>query len=98
MCLPPTDENFPKYMQSFAVFAEQGSPTPGLMHLMTFLSKPFRHLEKYPAATQEIEQHLEDDHPDRGDTQRSIGFYKSVAVSSEREMTQATRVDIENYK
>ena len=53
------------------------------MHLMTFLSKPFRHLEKYPAATQEIEQHLEDDHPDRGDTQRSIGFYKSVAVSSE---------------
>ena len=50
------------------------------MHLMTYLSKPFRHLEKYPAATQEIEQHLEDDHPDRGDTQRSIGFYKSVAV------------------
>lgn len=49
------------------------------MHLMTYLSKPFRHLEKYPAATQEIEQHLEDDHPDRGDTQRSIGFYKSVA-------------------
>jgi hypothetical protein len=51
------------------------------MHLTTFLSKPFRHLEKYPAVTQEIEQHLEDDHPDRGDTQRSIGFYKSVAVS-----------------
>ena len=64
-----------------ALIAEQGSPTPGLMHLMTYLSKPFRHLEKYPAATQEIEQHLEDDHPDRGDTQRSIGFYKSVAVS-----------------
>ena len=66
---------------AIALFAEQGSPTPGLMHFMTYLSKPFRHLEKYPAATQEIEQHLEDDHPDRGDTQRSIGFYKSVAVS-----------------
>ena len=25
---------------------------------------------------QEVEQHLEDDHIDRGDTQRSIGFYK----------------------
>ena len=52
---------------------------------MTYLSKPFRHLEKYPAATQEIEQHLEDDHPDRGDTQRSIGFYKSVAVGMQHE-------------
>ena len=30
---------------------------------------------------QEVEQHLPDDHPDRGDTQRSIGFYKNVAVS-----------------
>ncbi len=59
---------------------EQGSPSPGLIHLTTCLSKPFRHLEKYPAVTQEIEQSLEDDHPDRGDTQRSIAFYKSVAV------------------
>ena len=25
---------------------------------------------------QEVEQHLEDNHVDRGDTQRSIGFYK----------------------
>jgi hypothetical protein len=40
-----------------------------------------RHLEKYAGAAQELEQHLEDDHPDRGDTQRSVGFYKNVAVS-----------------
>jgi Rho guanine nucleotide exchange factor 7 len=51
------------------------------MTLTTALSKPFRHLEKYPGVAQEIEKHLEDDHPDRGDTQRSIGFFKSVAVS-----------------
>ena len=51
------------------------------MVLTTALSKPFRHLEKYPAVALELEKHLEDDHPDRGDTQRSIGFFKSVAVS-----------------
>ncbi len=52
------------------------------MVLTMGLSKPFRHLEKYPGVAQELEQHMEDDHPDRGDTQRSIGFFKSVAVSS----------------
>jgi len=36
---------------------------------------------RYASYAQELEQHLEDDHPDRGDTQRSIGFFKSVAVS-----------------
>ena len=50
------------------------------MVLTTALSKPFRHLEKYAGVAQEVEQHLEDDHPDRGDTQRSISFYKSVSV------------------
>ena len=50
------------------------------MILTTGLSKPFRHLERYAGLMQEIEQHLSDDHPDRGDTQRSIGFYKNVAV------------------
>ena len=48
--------------------------------LTTGLSKPFRHLERYAGLMQEVEQHLSDDHPDRGDTQRSIGFYKNVAV------------------
>ncbi len=51
------------------------------MVLTTVLSKPLRHLEKYAGLAQELEQYLEDDHPDRGDTQRSIGFFKSVAVS-----------------
>ena len=58
----------------------QGANKPGLMMLTTGLSKPFRHLERYAGLMQEVEQHLSDDHPDRGDTQRSIGFYKNVAV------------------
>jgi hypothetical protein len=51
------------------------------MMLTTLLSRPLRHLEKYAGNAQELEQHLEDDHPDRGDTQRSVSFYKNVAVS-----------------
>jgi len=51
------------------------------MLLTTLLSRPLRHLEKYAGNAQELEQHLEDDHPDRGDTQRSVSFYKNVAVS-----------------
>ena len=37
------------------------------------LSKPFRQLEKYASVSLELEQHMEDDHTDRGDCQRSIG-------------------------
>ena len=60
---------------------DQGSSPPAALLVLTAaLSKPFRQLEKYPGVAQEVEQHLEDDHADRGDTQRSIGFYKSVAV------------------
>ena len=61
-------------------FSGQGANKPGLMVLTTGLSKPFRHLERYAGLMQEVEQHLSDDHPDRGDTQRSIGFYKNIAV------------------
>jgi len=63
--------------------ANDASP-PGLMVLTTGLSRPFRHLERLAGAIQEVEQHLEDDHPDRGDTQRSIGFYKDVAGAAAR--------------
>lgn len=57
---------------------------PGLMLLTTGLSRPFRQLERVAGAIQEVEQHLEDDHVDRGDTQRSIGFYKEVASEAAR--------------
>merc|ERR1719510_2453380 len=71
---------FEKYRESLDTFMEaQGGSKPGLMKLTTGLSKPFRHLERYAGLMQEVEQHLSDDHPDRGDTQRSISFYKTIA-------------------
>lgn len=70
-----------KYRSSLDKFMDsQGAASPGLMTLTTGLSKPFRQLERYASVSQELEQHLEDDHVDRGDCQRSIGFYKNIAV------------------
>jgi len=59
----------------------QGAASPGLLVLTTGLSKPFRRLEKYAGMLQELERHVEENHPDRGDTQRSVSVYKDVAVS-----------------
>jgi hypothetical protein len=59
----------------------QGAASPGLLVLTTGLSKPFRRLEKYAGMLQELERHVEENHPDRGDTQRSISVYKDIAVS-----------------
>jgi Rho guanine nucleotide exchange factor 7 len=71
-----------RHREALDAFMEsQGAPTPGLMALTTGLSRPFRHLERYASVSQELEQHQEDDHIDRGDAQRSIGYYKNVAVS-----------------
>jgi hypothetical protein len=61
---------------------------PGLMLLTTGLSKPFRQLERLAGAIQEVEQHLEDDHVDKGGTQRSIGYYKDVAAEAARARRQ----------
>ena len=61
---------------------------PGLMMLTTGLSRPFRQLERLAGAIQEVQQHLEDDHMDRGDTQRSIGFYKESAAEAARARKQ----------
>jgi len=72
--------NFFKHQKN--IISDRGANKPGLMVLTTSLSRPLRHLEKYAGMAQELEQHLEDDHPDRGDTQRSVGFYKNVAVRS----------------
>ena len=65
-----------------------GGNVPGLMLLTTGLSRPFKQLERVAGAIQEVEQHLEDDHADRGDTQRSIGFYKEVAAEAARARRQ----------
>lgn len=54
--------------------------SPGVLVLTTGLSKPFRRLDKYSGMLQELERHLEESHPDRGDTQRSVVVYKEIAV------------------
>ncbi|XP_042229571.1 rho guanine nucleotide exchange factor 7-like isoform X2 [Homarus americanus] len=69
-----------KYKDDLNSFMEcQGATRPGIMVLTTALSKPFRRLDKYAGMLQEYERHLEEGHPDRGDTQRSSHVYKELA-------------------
>ncbi|KAJ4441738.1 hypothetical protein ANN_11596 [Periplaneta americana] len=71
-----------KYKVELNEFMEsQGAASPGLLVLTTGLSKPFRRLEKYAGMLQELERHVEENHPDRGDTQRSVSVYKDIASS-----------------
>lgn len=58
-----------------------GAISPGILVLTTGLSKPFRRLDKYSAMLQELERYTEKNHPDRGDTQRSVAVYREIAVS-----------------
>ncbi|XP_030759616.1 uncharacterized protein LOC115885013 isoform X1 [Sitophilus oryzae] len=64
-----------KYMES------RGAASPGVLVLTTMLSKPFRRLDKYSGMLQELERHVEECHPDRGDTQRSVSIYKDIATT-----------------
>lgn len=64
-----------KYMES------KGAASPGVLVLTTMLSKPFRRLDKYSGMLQELERHVEECHPDRGDTQRSVSVYKEIAAT-----------------
>nr|CAH7765211.1 unnamed protein product [Callosobruchus chinensis] len=64
-----------KYMES------KGATSPGVLVLTTMLSKPFRRLNKYSGMLQELERYVEECHPDRGDTQRSISIYKDIAAT-----------------
>ncbi|XP_025080304.1 rho guanine nucleotide exchange factor 7-like isoform X4 [Pomacea canaliculata] len=58
-----------------------GCPPPGTNHLTTYLSKPFTRLDRYPSLLKELERHIEESHPDRGDTQRAIAVYRDIANS-----------------
>ncbi|VEN48191.1 unnamed protein product, partial [Callosobruchus maculatus] len=64
-----------KYMEA------KGATSPGVLVLTTMLSKPFRRLDKYSGMLQELERYVEECHPDRGDTQRSISIYKDIAAT-----------------
>ncbi|KAL1124744.1 hypothetical protein AAG570_001365 [Ranatra chinensis] len=52
-----------------------------LIKLKSGLSKPFRRMDKYSCHLQEVERHLEENHPDRGDTQRAVSVYKDISGS-----------------
>ncbi|XP_070172976.1 rho guanine nucleotide exchange factor 7-like isoform X2 [Littorina saxatilis] len=59
-----------------------GSSEPGVnQNLTTYLSKPFTRLDRYPSLLKELERHIEESHPDRGDTQRAIAVYRDIANS-----------------
>uniref|UniRef100_A0A5S6QZY5 Rho guanine nucleotide exchange factor 7 n=1 Tax=Trichuris muris TaxID=70415 RepID=A0A5S6QZY5_TRIMR len=47
--------------------------------LVSRLSQPFRHVETYAVALLEFERNLEENHPDRGDTQRAVAVYREIA-------------------
>jgi hypothetical protein len=80
--LPELQLEFSLFRTELNEFMEsQGAASPGLLVLTTGLSKPFRRLEKYAGMLQELERHVEENHPDRGDTQRSVSVYKDIAVS-----------------
>ncbi|KAK0406839.1 hypothetical protein QR680_018838 [Steinernema hermaphroditum] len=49
-----------------------------LKALVTGLSEPFRHLEKYPAMFQEMERTMQESDPDRGDMQRVFSVYSEL--------------------
>ncbi|XP_025075102.1 rho guanine nucleotide exchange factor 6 isoform X1 [Pogonomyrmex barbatus] len=69
-----------RYRDELNEFMERsGAISPGILVLTTGLSKPFRRLDKYSAMLQELERHTEKNHPDRGDTQRSITVYREIA-------------------
>ncbi|KAG7201529.1 hypothetical protein KM043_004281 [Ampulex compressa] len=69
-----------RYRDELNEFMERsGAISPGILVLTTGLSKPFRRLDKYSAMLQELERYTEKNHPDRGDTQRSIAVYRELA-------------------
>ncbi|XP_067668718.1 rho guanine nucleotide exchange factor 7-like isoform X4 [Haliotis asinina] len=68
-------EDLSRFMESV------GATPPGAMTLTTNLSKPFTRLDRYPSLLKELERHIEESHPDRGDTQRAIAVYRDIANS-----------------
>ncbi|XP_066587543.1 rho guanine nucleotide exchange factor 7 [Prorops nasuta] len=68
-----------KYRDELNEFMQhKGAISPGILVLTTGLSKPFRRLDKYSQMLQELERYTEKNHPDRGDTQRSITVYREI--------------------
>ncbi|XP_057375913.1 rho guanine nucleotide exchange factor 7-like [Daphnia carinata] len=69
------------YKEKLGSFVEGlGGRSPGLVFLTAGLSRPFRRLERYGGCLQELERHMEEFHPDRGDTQRSVFVYQNIPL------------------
>nr|CAI5820268.1 unnamed protein product [Callosobruchus analis] len=58
----------------------KGAACPGILVLTTMLSKPFRRLDRYPGILGELERHMEIDHLDIENIQRSVDIYRNIAV------------------
>ncbi|XP_061735306.1 rho guanine nucleotide exchange factor 7-like isoform X3 [Nerophis ophidion] len=58
----------------------RGAVSPGILTLTTGLSKPFMRLDKYPTLLKELERHMEESHPDRGDIQKCMASFKNLSV------------------
>lgn len=54
-----------------------------IQSLITGLSEPFRHLDKYPSVLQELERNMPEGHIDRGDVQRSCAVFKEMKALCE---------------
>ncbi|KAL7642349.1 UNVERIFIED_CONTAM: hypothetical protein RMT77_006910 [Armadillidium vulgare] len=71
-----------KFKDELNSFMEcHGATRPGVLVLTTALSQPFRRLDKYPGVLQEFQRHMEESHPDRGDTQRSTHVFRDLACT-----------------
>lgn len=69
-------DQFKEKLEEF--MEKQGASTPGILVLTSGLSKPFRRLQQYSSVLKEFERHMDVDHVDRGDTQRSIVVYNDL--------------------
>ncbi|XP_051799029.1 rho guanine nucleotide exchange factor 7b isoform X2 [Acanthochromis polyacanthus] len=67
-------EELGEYMES------KGASSPGILTLTTSLSKPFTRLERYPTLLKELDRHMEEQHPDRGDLHAAMTAFKSLAA------------------
>ncbi|XP_053735488.1 rho guanine nucleotide exchange factor 6 isoform X1 [Synchiropus splendidus] len=67
-------EELDKFMES------QGASSPGILTLTTSLSKPFMRLDKYPTLLQELERHVEEQHPDFADILKAMAAFRSLVT------------------
>ncbi|OQV23062.1 Rho guanine nucleotide exchange factor 6 [Hypsibius exemplaris] len=89
-----------QYSETLLAFCEtldESSPfrRNNIIPLTVELSRPFRRLDKYPAMLQELERHLEEFNPDRGNTQRAVAVYTEIAANcAEKRRQKEIELDI----